>query len=58
MATLQDLAAKAGTEEVLNKVISVGNKCDLVTKDKDFGILKVSSKTEIGTDLLLVEELI
>ncbi|XP_972507.3 putative GTP-binding protein 6 [Tribolium castaneum] len=52
LATLQDLATNAGTGDVLNKVISVGNKCDLVPKETDFGILKVSSKDDTGLDVL------
>jgi GTP-binding protein HflX len=52
LRTLQDLSKKSGSDDILNKVISVGNKCDLVAKDLDFGILKISSKTDIGVDVL------
>ncbi|RZB39831.1 GTP-binding protein 6, partial [Asbolus verrucosus] len=50
--TLQDLAKQTGTDQILNKIISVGNKCDLVLQNQDFGILKISSKTDVGLDVL------
>ncbi|XP_063929181.1 putative GTP-binding protein 6 [Zophobas morio] len=50
--TLRDLAAKAQTSHVLNKIVSVGNKCDLVPREVNVGMLKVSSKNDIGLDVL------
>lgn len=48
LKTLNDLAAKTEEQEILNKVISVGNKCDLVDPEKDFDLLKISSKNNVG----------
>lgn len=42
------MAAKTEGKGTLDKIISVGNKCDLVDAEKEFGILKISSKTEVG----------
>lgn len=50
LATLKQLAAKTGSEELLNKIITVGNKVDLVPESVpvDDDVVVVSSKTQLG----------
>lgn len=51
MTTLKDLGVKTGNENLLDKVISIGNKCDLISKDSnlEYGLdILVSAKTGTG----------
>ncbi|KAJ8947104.1 hypothetical protein NQ318_002463 [Aromia moschata] len=56
LSTLKDLGAQTGYENIMEKVIHVGNKCDLVKdihtlKDKSLDMM-VSGKKEIGLEKL------
>lgn len=51
LKTLQELGNKSEASQITDKIISVGNKCDLVKEERDYGILKVSSKTETGKEI-------
>lgn len=55
MATLKSLSSKISTTDIMDKVITVGNKCDLLkNKDvEDDGVLYVSAKTGYGLNELL-----
>lgn len=51
LATLKQLSSKTNNEDFMNKIVTVGNKSDIV-KDLDDVELPVSAKTESGIDLL------
>ncbi|XP_060537136.1 putative GTP-binding protein 6 isoform X2 [Cylas formicarius] len=50
--TLQDLEKQSGVIQVMEKVVDVGNKCDLFTGAKKPDILPVSAKFNVGLDEL------
>lgn len=62
IATLKNLTSKvSASDDIMDKVITVGNKCDLVeNKNIDADILCVSAKTGFGLNELLrrIEEAI
>ncbi|XP_022901160.1 putative GTP-binding protein 6 [Onthophagus taurus] len=64
LGTLKALSGKMGTGNILDKLISIGNKCDIEhnidTKKIDDDYLKISTVKEIGIDALreLIEKLI
>lgn len=50
MTTLESLSKKAGADNLLDKMITIGNKLDLIDAKQipDNILLSVSAKTEIG----------
>lgn len=55
IATLKNLSNKISATDIMEKVITVGNKCDLLkNRDvEDDGVLYVSAKTGFGLNELL-----
>ncbi|XP_018324897.1 putative GTP-binding protein 6 [Agrilus planipennis] len=54
LQTLENLLGKSLWKDKLNKIITVGNKCDLVEEiDNESGLIPVSAKTGQGLDKLL-----
>ncbi|XP_072397336.1 putative GTP-binding protein 6 isoform X1 [Diabrotica undecimpunctata] len=52
LKTIQNLGKDTGSDDITNKIMSVGNKCDLVKDVKDQQILPISAKLGIGLDQL------
>lgn len=50
--TLSDLSKETGCKNIMDKVLNVGNKCDLVQEIKDKDLLHISAKSGIGKNLL------
>ncbi|CAH1103579.1 unnamed protein product [Psylliodes chrysocephalus] len=46
--TLSDLSKETGCKNIMDKVLNVGNKCDLVQEIKDKDLLHISAKSGIG----------
>lgn len=49
--TLENLGKQLGANSILDKVMTVGNKCDLV-ENKDIDIMMISAKNKTGMKVI------
>ncbi|VEN61320.1 unnamed protein product [Callosobruchus maculatus] len=52
LKTLKSLDEQVGTGNILNKIVNVGNKCDIVKNTEQFDMLLISAKEGIGLEQL------
>nr|CAI5866252.1 unnamed protein product [Callosobruchus analis] len=52
LKTLKSLDEQVGTGNILSKIVSVGNKCDIVKNTEQFDMLLISAKKGIGLEQL------
>ncbi|VEN56787.1 unnamed protein product [Callosobruchus maculatus] len=52
LKTLKSLDEQVGTGNILNKIVNVGNKCDIVRNSEQFDMLLISAKKGIGLEQL------